>query len=60
MYSVRCVMNPPTLRLSFKAKGFIGVGRFRSQRPNFKVRFCLRTNFPESTDYNAHVILIQK
>ncbi len=38
MYSENCVMNPPLLRLLFKAKGFNDVGGFISQTGELKVR----------------------
>jgi len=50
VYSVQWI--PPTLRLIFKAKVFIGVGIFSTQRLKFKVRFFLRTKIRESTKRN--------
>ena len=37
------MINAPFCASFFKAKGFIDVGIFISQRPNFKARFFLRT-----------------
>ena len=56
MYSVNCVMNPPLLRLLFKAKGFTDVGGFISQTGELQSSLFLGTKVRESTKKNNRLM----